>query len=170
MVTRVLSLSLSIHALVAGVDVLGPRRAVFARAGILSAAPGCPSTFMVRNRSSTARRLEVVAEGLAMFGGVQLATDGNPWNKSRHDEWDCGRARLVVIVGRWSRSAGVLALSCTWESSISPNDPSWQSSAGGAVCWRVLRRRHSPILSLRSAGTQARVDTSLRSTMCWCAR
>ena len=104
-----------------------------------------------------------MAEGLAMFGGVQLATDGNPWNKSRHDEWDCGRARLVVIVGRWSRSTGVLALSCTWESSISPKDPSWQvkrrwSSLLACSASKALANRRVWTRSFAPRGVGARGD------------
>ena len=63
---------------------------------------------MVRNldiaRSSTdARSLEVVAEGLAIFGGVQYAVDAtlvsapplrrNSVEESRHDVWDRPPAR-----------------------------------------------------------------------------
>ena len=167
----------SIHALVAVVlTFFGHHRAACGRAGVLSRrgfsvessielcreAGARVSTNVVRNldiaHSGTDARLKVVAERLAIFGGVQLAVnatlvsahycDGTPVRKAykmdgialqlarrcKEARYPCssnGRARLVVIAGK-CEDAGPSkprAFCKAWHTARgAPNPPGWRAS------------------------------------------
>ena len=182
-----LPLPLSVRSCVCGrrLDVFGHHRAACSRAGVLGrrgfavesaveqicreAGARVSTNVMVRDldiaRSNTdSRRLEVVAEGLSVFGGVQLALDatlvsahhgdGTPLRKAdqidgvalqrkeqRYPELSGsnGRARLVVIAGevggQWSRETQTF-LQCVSHGKAQSAPHILRASAQAAWCRR----------------------------------